>query len=95
MLSQELKRTLIALRVLCLGTSDQVLFLRAPTFCLFLICTEQENGFILLCMFSIFCLVLGCGQIAPYVAINSLRAKYTLANANKVNTWAAFLAKPR
>ena len=42
-----------------------------------------------------FCPVLGCEQSTAYVAINSLRVRYTLAKANKVNSWAAFLAKPR
>ena len=42
-----------------------------------------------------FCLMFGVGPTPAYVAINSLRARYTLAKANKVNRWAAFLAKPR
>ena len=47
------------------GTSDQVLFLRVPRFCLFLICSERENGFIVVCMVSIFCSVFGFGQSTP------------------------------
>ena len=71
----------VRMRRAIIGTSDQVLFLRVPSFCLFclfLIGCTGENGFIFLGMFSIFlfrfCPVLGCGPSTTYSSPKSFKS---------------------